>query len=74
MRYLIAMAMAILFAAVAALYFSSPFASWVVRQFTFDGPDTVASLHAATFMAANVAALVAGFLVGWGFGRPWAEK
>ena len=74
MRYLLAMAMAIVFAAIAAIYISSPVASWVVRQFTFDGPDTVASLHAATFMACNVAALVGGFLVGWGLGKPFAER
>lgn len=74
MRYLIAMAMAILFAAAAAVIISSPIASWVVRQYTFDGPDTVANLHAAVFMVCNIVALVAGFLLGWALGWRWAEK
>jgi vancomycin permeability regulator SanA len=73
MRYVIAMVMAVLFAALATVFVSSPVASWVVRQYTFDGPDTVASLHAATFMVCNVAALLFGFLVGWGLGRRWKE-
>ena len=74
MRYLLAMATAILFAAIAAMYVSSPIASWVVRQNTFDGPDTVANLHAAVFMASNIAALICGFALGWGLGFRWAEK
>jgi hypothetical protein len=74
MRYLLAMAVAILFAAVAAVAVSSPIASWVVRQNTFDGPDTVANLHAAVFMACNVIALVAGFMVGWALGWRWRER
>jgi hypothetical protein len=41
MRYAIAMITAILFAALATLFLSTPIASWVVRQFTFDSPDTV---------------------------------
>lgn len=72
MRYAIAMITAILFAALATLFLSTPIASWVVRQFTFDSPDTVATLHAATFMVCNIAALTAGFLVGWGLGRRFA--
>lgn len=71
MRYLIAMVTAIVFAAVATLFVASPVASWVVRQYTFDSPDTVANLHAATFMAVNLVLLVVGFLVGWGLGRRW---
>ena len=73
MRYLIAMLVAIAFAATATLFISSPIASWVVRQYTFDSPDSVANLHAATFMVCNVAALLFGFLVGWGLGRPWRQ-
>jgi hypothetical protein len=72
MRYILAMVTAIVCAALATVYVSTPVASWVVRQFTFDGPDTVATLHAATFMACNVAALVLGFIVGWGLGRRFA--
>lgn len=73
MRYVFAMMFAIAAAALATLYLSSPVASWVVRQFEFDSPDTVASLHAATFMACNLASLLTGFLLGWGLGRPFAR-
>jgi Sec-independent protein secretion pathway component TatC len=73
MRYLIAMVCAVIAALISAVYFASPIASWAVRQFTFDSPDTVANLHAATFMLVNVAALAAGFLIGWIFGRSWRE-
>lgn len=68
MRYLIAMIFAVVFAAAATLYVSSPFASFVVRNMTFDSPDAVANTHAAVFMLCNLAALVAGFAVGWGLG------
>ena len=61
MRYLIAMATAALFAAIATVYVSSPLASWAVAQFTFDNPDSVSDLHAVVFMAGNVAALL-GFV------------
>jgi ABC-type sulfate transport system permease component len=74
MRYVIAMGTAIVFAALATMLASSPIASWVVRQYTFDSPDTVAALHAATFMACNVTALVFGFLVGWVLGARWKEQ
>jgi hypothetical protein len=71
MRYLIAMVTAVICAAIATVWLSSPIASWVVRQYEFDGPDTVAQLHAAAFMVTNVVALVFGFLLGWVAGRPW---
>jgi ABC-type sulfate transport system permease component len=73
MRYLIAMATAILCAALATMFVSSPVAGWVVRQYTFDSPDTVAALHAATFMVCNVTALVFGFLIGWMLGSRWQQ-
>lgn len=72
MRYVIAMFTATLCAALATFFVATPVASWVVRQFTFDGPDTVANLHAATFMACNLVALGLGFLLGWRLGRRFA--
>jgi hypothetical protein len=74
MRYLIAMLVAALFAITATLFFAGPFASFVVRQYSFDSPDTVADLHAATFMLANLAALLLGYAVGWAIGKPFAAK
>jgi hypothetical protein len=68
MRYLLAIATAVLFSALATFFVSSAVASWVVRQFTFNSPDAADGLHMATFMASNVTALILGFLVGWALG------
>lgn len=68
MRYLIAMISAVVVALVATVYLSSPVASWVVRQYAFDSPDSVADLHALVYMAANLAALVVGWALGWALG------
>jgi hypothetical protein len=68
MRYLIAMCCAVAAAAAATFFLSTPTASWVVRQFTFDSPDSVATLHALVFMLTNLIALVAGFTLGWALG------
>lgn len=65
MRYLIAMAGAIVTALIATLFVSGPLASWTVDQFTFESPDEVADLHAAVFMGANLAALLIGWVIGW---------
>lgn len=73
MRYVIAMATATIAALLASLFIASPIASAVVRNFTFDSPDTVASLHAAVFMAVSASALVLGFLIGWVAARRWRE-
>ncbi len=73
MRYLIAIVVAALFAIIATMFFASPVASFVVRQYTFNSPDTVADLHAAVFMAINISALALGFGVGWLIGRLFAS-
>jgi vancomycin permeability regulator SanA len=73
MRYVIAMVTAAIAALLTSIFLSSPIAGWVVRQYTFDSPDTVASLHAAVFMAVSVTGLVAGFLLGWIGGSRWRE-
>jgi Sec-independent protein secretion pathway component TatC len=72
MRYVIAIVVAVLFVMTAILFFAAPIASFLVRQFTFDSPDTVADLHAAAFLLTAFGALVLGFLVGWLIGRPFA--
>jgi hypothetical protein len=73
-RYAIAMGLGLICGLAAAALIAGPVASWVVRQFEFDGPDTVAALHAAVFMAVNIAALVAGWLIGWALARPRAGR
>ena len=65
MRYVYAMAGAIILATIATLLVSVPVANWVVNQFEFDSPDTVADLHSAVFMGSNLAALLIGWLIGW---------
>jgi vancomycin permeability regulator SanA len=69
-RYVIAMLCGLAATLAAAVFASGPIASAVVRQFEFDSPDTVAALHTAVFMGANLLALVLGWLIGWGLGRP----
>ena len=68
MRYAIAFVAAVLAAAVAALFFSAPIASALVAGMRFESPDEVATMHAMLFMAGNVAALIAGWLVGLALG------
>lgn len=68
MRYLIAIVAAVAVALVVTIYVSSPVASWVVRQYAFDSPDSVADLHALVFMAVNITGLVLGWIIGWAIG------
>jgi hypothetical protein len=65
MRYVYAMAGAIVLALIATLFVSVPIANWVVNQYEFDSPDTVADLHAAVFRGCNLAALLIGWVFGW---------
>lgn len=76
MRYLIAMIFAIICAAAATVFVSSPVATWVVHQMAFESPDEVADLHAMIFMGVNLLALAAGWTIGWWLGnieRPQSE-
>ena len=65
MRYVYAMAGAVVLALLATLFVSVPLANWVVDRFEFDSPDTVADLHSAAFMLGNLAALLIGWVIGW---------
>ena len=65
MRYVFAMAGAIVLALLAMLFVSVPLANFAVDRYTFDSPDTVADLHAAVFMLSNLAALLIGWIAGW---------
>ena len=76
MRYLIAMIFAIVVAAAATVFVSSPVATWVVNQQTFESPDEVADLHMLVFMSVNLVALAIGWTIGWWLGnfeRPRTE-
>ena len=68
MRYLFAIVFALLVALAAVLYVSSPIATWIVAQFSYDSPDAVADLHSTAFMGVNVLALIAGWMIGWVIG------
>jgi hypothetical protein len=74
MRYVFAMAGAIVLALVATLFVSVPLANTVVDNYTFDSPDTVADLHAAVFLLSNLAALLIGWIVGWLIGGRFATR
>lgn len=74
MRYLVAMILAVAAALVAAIYLSSPVASWAVDQMTFESPDEVANLHSLVFMGMNVLALAIGWSIGWALGSPLERK
>jgi hypothetical protein len=69
MRYLIAMAFAIVCAAAATVFISSPVATWVVNRFTFESPDEVADLHSLVFMGVNLLGLAIGWAIGWWLGN-----
>lgn len=76
MRYLIAMVFAIVFAAAATVFVSSPVATWVVDQMVFESPDEVGDLHMLVFMGVNLAGLAIGWTIGWWLGnfeRPQSE-
>ena len=68
MRYVIAMAAAIVVALAAMLLVSMPLANMAVERYTFDSPDEVADLHTAVFMMSNLAALLIGWVIGWFLG------
>jgi hypothetical protein len=74
MRYVFAMAGAIVLALIATLFVSVPIANAVVDRYTFDSPDTVADLHAAVFMLSNLAALLIGWIVGWIIGGRFVRR
>ena len=65
MRYVIAMAGAVVLALIATLFISIPLANMAVDRTTFDSPDEVADLHTAVFMLSNLAALLIGWIIGW---------
>jgi vancomycin permeability regulator SanA len=65
MRYVIAIALAAVVALLATLLVSGPLANWVVRQYTFESPDSVEDLHRAVFMGCNLVALLFGWTIGW---------
>jgi uncharacterized membrane protein len=74
MRYVFAMAGAIVLALVATLLVSVPLANMVVDRYTFDSPDTVADLHTAVFMLSNLAALLIGWIIGWIIGGRFTTR
>jgi hypothetical protein len=73
MRYLIAMASAVVMAALATIFVSPRLASMMVDQFTFSSPDEVGNLEDGVFMAANFMALLIGWWLGWMIGGRLAK-
>lgn len=67
MRYVIAMAFAVIGAGLMMMFVSSDLASSIVAGRRFDNPDDVGDLHALIFMAFNIVGLVVGWVLGWMF-------
>ena len=65
LRYLVAMALAIVVALLATLYVSPHLASMAVDRFTFESPDDVGALEDGVYMLSNFAALLIGWTIGW---------
>jgi uncharacterized membrane protein len=65
MRYVISMVFALIGFGLAVVYFSTPFADWVVANQTFDSPDAADSMHMLAFIGANVIGLIVGWIIGW---------
>jgi hypothetical protein len=65
LRYLVAMALAIVVALLATLYVSPHLASMAVDRFTFESPDEVGALEDGVYMLSNFAALLIGWTIGW---------
>ena len=68
MRYLVAMLFALIGAALAAVFVSSPVADWVTAHQTFDSSDEAENLNMLTFIGTNIVGLIVGWLVGWTIG------
>lgn len=65
MRYLVAMLFALIGAALAAVFVSSPVADWVTAHQTFDSSDGAENLDMLAFVGTNIVGLIIGWLVGW---------
>jgi len=70
MRYVVAMAFAVIGAALAAVLASSQVADWVVLHQSFESPDDADSMHMLVYMGSNVVGLLIGWLVGWTVAGP----
>ena len=74
LRYMIAMALAIVLALLATLYVSPQLASMAVDRFTFDSPDEVGALEDGVYMLSNFAALLIGWTIGWLIGGRFSKE
>jgi hypothetical protein len=68
MRYVIAMAGAVVVALLTTVFISPLLASIAVDRFTFDSPDEVGNLEDGVYMLSNLAGLLIGWLIGWVLG------
>lgn len=65
MRYLIAMLVAVVVAAIVTVFVSPQLASMAVARYSFDSPDEVGNLEDGVYMLSNLGALLVGWVIGW---------
>jgi membrane protein YdbS with pleckstrin-like domain len=65
MRYVIAMLVAVVVAAIVTVFVSPQLASMAVDRFTFESPDEVGNLEDGVYMLSSLAALLVGWVIGW---------
>ncbi len=74
MRYVIAMAVAIVVALIVTIFISPQIASMAVARYTFESPDEVGNLEDGVYMLSNLAGLLIGWVVGWFIGGRIAAR
>lgn len=78
MRYVVAMVLAVVGAALFTLFVSSGVATWAVDKMAFDNPDQVSDMHSLIFMGMNFLGLLLGWAVGWtvagAFSKPDGQR
>ncbi|KAB2917820.1 MAG: hypothetical protein F9K29_09245 [Hyphomicrobiaceae bacterium] len=72
MRYVIAMAVAVVVALIVTIFVSPQIASMAVARFTFESPDEVGNLEDGVYMLSNLAGLLIGWIIGWFIGGRFA--
>lgn len=71
MRYVIAMAFAIITTVLAMNYLSAPVANWLALQQYYESSDSAETVNQMAFMGTNLIGLIVGWTIGWAVGKPF---